>query len=223
MTEDFREHYRQFARLFSFPSADFETDIKAVDAYFKEKSPSTSASLAPFVSYALSHIHDMHELYIRTFDVQSITTLDIGYVLFGDDYKRGELLSNLNREVKENQIDTGTELSDNLATALRLLSVWKDEALRVEFAGVILFPALIKMRQEFEVGRLGEKAAYYKKTFKTVLDASQDGQCIYKHCLDALLAVLKGEFPQIEVVHNQNQESDFLISLKTETTVEKSQ
>ena len=38
------------------------------------------------------------EIYTRTFDVQAITTLDVGYVLFGDDYKRGELLVNLNNE-----------------------------------------------------------------------------------------------------------------------------
>jgi hypothetical protein len=33
-------------------------------------------------------------LFTRSFDVQAVTTLDLGYIVFGEDYKRGELLVN---------------------------------------------------------------------------------------------------------------------------------
>ena len=61
------------------------------------------------------------ELYLRTFDVQAITTLDIGYVLFGEDYKRGALLAGLSAEHKKVSNDCGIELADHLPNVLRLL------------------------------------------------------------------------------------------------------
>ena len=72
---------------------------------------------------------DLQELHTRTFDVQSLTTLDIGYVLFGDDYKRGALLSNLNQEHSRAENDCRGELADHLPNLLRLIPKLKDQDL----------------------------------------------------------------------------------------------
>ena len=58
----------------------------------------------PFDPEALDEVQ---EVFTRSFDVQSITTLGVGYVMFGDDYKRGEMLVNLNRELRDAGIDPG--------------------------------------------------------------------------------------------------------------------
>ena len=69
------------------------------------------------------------EIHTRSFEVQSITTLDVGYVAFGDDYKRGELLVNLNREHEAVGVDCGSELPDHLPNVLRLMARWQDPEL----------------------------------------------------------------------------------------------
>ncbi len=70
--------------------------------------------------------------------------------MFGDDYKRGELLVNLNREHGAAGIDCGDELPDHLPNVLRLLARWEDRELAAEFAEEILHPALERMVAEFE-------------------------------------------------------------------------
>ena len=93
------DHYSLFAELFMYPDAGFGTNVRAVQNYMDEFFPEAGAQLQPFTEYAeTATLIELEELYLRSFDVQSITTLDIGYVLFGDDYKRGAILVNLNLE-----------------------------------------------------------------------------------------------------------------------------
>ena len=40
-------------------------------------------------------LHRLQEIYTRTFHIQAICYLDLGYVMFGEDYKRGEFLVNM--------------------------------------------------------------------------------------------------------------------------------
>ena len=54
-------------------------------------------------------LHKQQEYYMKTFDVQAVCYLDIGYLLFGEDYKRAQLLVNLQNEHKEAGIDCGSE------------------------------------------------------------------------------------------------------------------
>ena len=61
------------------------------------------------------------EYYISTFDVQAICFLDIGYVLFGEDYKRGIFLVNIKKEQIKAGNDCGSELPDHLPNILTLL------------------------------------------------------------------------------------------------------
>jgi len=64
--------------------------------------------------------------------VQAVTTLDVGFILFGDDYKRGEMLVNISREIKEVGHDCGNELADHLPNILFLVSRMEDYELREE-------------------------------------------------------------------------------------------
>ena len=112
----------------------------------------------------------MQELFTRSFDVQAIATLDLGYVLFGDDYKRGELLANLNREHVDAKNDCGTELADHLPNILRLMSVLQDEELIEDLAYAIVGPALLEMIGEFDSDRLEKKNESYRKHYKTLIE-----------------------------------------------------
>lgn len=151
--------------------------------------------MKPFTEFmANSTVQEMQELFLRSFDVQAITTLDIGFTLFGEDYKRGQLLVNLNREHREAGNDCHTELSDHLPNVLRLLPKMKDEVMRNEIALRLLIPAVEKMISEFEGKKIEKKDEIYKKNLKTVIEYSPVYRTVYQSVLQALFIALKKDF-----------------------------
>src|SRR3989337_1975750 len=88
-----------FASLLSYPDEKLPLKVESAQEYLNRNYPDAAEIMIEFTEFAKTiPLQKWEEIYTRTFDVQAITTLDVGYVLFGDDYKRGELLSNLNRE-----------------------------------------------------------------------------------------------------------------------------
>ena len=214
-------HYDLIAGLFEYPEQDFPDRVNKIQDLLDTRYPEASEMLRPFTRYiSEASLLEMEELFVRSFDVQAVTTLDLGYVLFGDDYKRGELLVNLNREHREVQNDCFNELSDYLANVLRLLPRMKDEAIVVELIEKVLAPALNKMIREFESDRIKTKEKSYKKHYKTLIDRPEDHYTIYQHALMTLRGILKQDFDYKEHSDQNEKSSDFLKSIGGEMAVE---
>jgi len=111
-----------------------------------------------------SSIREQQEYYLKTFDVQAICYLDIGYVLFGEDYKRAQLLVNLQNEHKNAGIDCGTELGDHLPNVLTLLSKTADPDFAEELGFIITAPAVRFMLTKFK-----NVTSHYYKTLLEIL------------------------------------------------------
>ena len=94
--------------------------------------------------------------------------------MFGDDYKRGEMLVNLNRELRDHGINCGSELPDHLPNVLRLIARWRDRELAAEFVREILHPALEMMIAEFGQRRMEARNGLYQKHFKTLIVSSAE-------------------------------------------------
>jgi nitrate reductase molybdenum cofactor assembly chaperone NarJ/NarW len=94
-------------------------------------------------------LSEVQELYTRTFDLNPACALEVGYHLFGENYKRGEFLAHL-REI-EAPFDLGQEnqLPDYLPVLLRLLSNLDDD-LRSSLISECLVPAVEKMLTTFK-------------------------------------------------------------------------
>jgi len=213
-------HYMLLADLFRYPNGGFPQKVTDIQKFVHNNYPQASEDIDAFAELLPAHdLNKMEELYIRSFDVQSITTLDIGYVLFGDDYKRGELLSNLNREHTKADIDCGSELGDHLPNLLRLISKLDDEELIIEMIEELLVPALKKMISEFEPDRLEKKKELYKKHYKTLIEAPEDCSFIYLSGLKALDKVIRKDF-SVTDKPEKKQTIDFLQSLDTEIKIE---
>ena len=121
-------HYNLFASLLSYPNEESLSKVESTQEYLNKNYPDAAETLNEFTGFARTiSLWKWEEIYTRTFDVQAITTLDVGYVLFGDDYKRGELLVNLNKEHTKAGNDCETELSDHLPNILRLLNKLNDK------------------------------------------------------------------------------------------------
>ncbi len=119
-------HYEYLAKLFAYPEKKFLGDVEETVQFLEKNHQEAFVQVRDFYQVvAQKSLYELQELYTRSFDVQSITTLDVGYVLFGDDYKRGELLVNLRREHTKANNDCHTELADHLPVILRLLQNFK--------------------------------------------------------------------------------------------------
>lgn len=213
-------HYTLLADLFQYPDGEYPQKVKGVQDFLNKSYPEAGEDIDKFAELLPSHdLNKMEELYIRSFDVQSITTLDIGYVLFGDDYKRGELLANLNREHGQADNDCGSELGDHLPNLLRLISKLDDRELIVEMIEELLVPALAKMISEFEPDRLKKKNELYEKHYKTLIETPEDGSLMYLSGLKALDKVIRKDFSVVDKPEKR-QTIDFLQSLDTEIAIE---
>lgn len=215
-----KTHYEHVAALFDYPQEGYSGKAEDAQSLLDEHYPAAGKLLQLFMAFLrTSTLREQQELFIRSFDVQAVTTLDLGYVMFGDDYKRGELLVNLNREHREVQNDCGVELSDNLANVLRLLPKIKDEVIAEELVVKIIAPALKKMIQSFEPEQIELKDKFYQKQYKTLIERPDAHYTIYQQLLKVLYMVLKEDF-QIEEKEPVEKSSDFLKNIDTEVTLE---
>lgn len=100
---------------------------------------------APFANYIQnSSVTEREENYIKTFDIQAPCYLEVGYVLFGEDYKRGHFLVKMQELHREAGHDCGTELPDFLPNVLELLPLLAPEE-AAELVGKLVLSAVQKM------------------------------------------------------------------------------
>jgi nitrate reductase assembly molybdenum cofactor insertion protein NarJ len=221
-------HYSHVAELFDFPGPEFAARGRALSGLLRENYPAAAVEVEHFLDAIPDRTLDLQELHTRTFDVQSLTTLDIGYVLFGDDYKRGALLSNLNQEHRRAENDCRGELADHLPNLLRLIPKLKDQNLLDELVRQILVPALMLMIREFDPGRIEKKNANYQKHYKTLIDpACASDSTVYCRALKAVIDVLAKDFQVTETMTklsdwgSRPQTVDFLRLVEKEMDIER--
>lgn len=187
--------YSRLADILYYPEDDIKEKVLRVQQSLDKKYSCAAAEFEMFAKFINNSTKtEQEELFTRSFDVQAITTIDIGYVLFGDDYKRGELLVNLNREHKDAGNNCGSELSDHLPNVLRLLPKMKDKEIRNELVAKIIIPALKKIIGEFEIIKREKKDKVYKKHHRTIIERSNEYWSVYKQPLKTILAVIEKDF-----------------------------
>jgi nitrate reductase assembly molybdenum cofactor insertion protein NarJ len=161
------KHYKKLSGMFIYPAVE-KPDIasKFLDMLRMEM-PEKYHEMEPLVNGHQRHsLTERQEYYLKTFDVQAVCYLDIGYVLFGDDYKRAQLLVNLQEEHQKAGIDCGHELGDHLPNVLNLLAKTEDKSFAEELGYIVLIPAI-----RFMILKFGEVKNYYKSILEVLLDA----------------------------------------------------
>lgn len=192
-------NYGMLADLFFYPENEsYKEKVKEIHNYLLNVDPEAADAMQPFMDFMeISSFQEMQELFLRSFDLQAITTLDIGFVLFGEDYKRGKLLVHLNEEHRNVGNDCHSELSDHLPNILNLLGKMKDVAIRNEIATRLVMPAIEKMIKEFSIEKIEKKDVVYKKHQKVLLDYSTGYRMIYQTLLQALFIAMKKDFDYV--------------------------
>lgn len=159
--------------MFRYPTDDLKTFSRKWRDIIFVYNPELILKLDLFTT----HINEkplpfQQEYYISTFDVQAMCFLDIGYVLFGEDYKRGVFLVNIKKEQIKACNDCGSELPDHLPNILTLLPKIKDQELAEELIYSLLIPAIHEMIFKF-----------------------RNGSNLYKGLLEILVTIMETDYP----------------------------
>jgi len=145
------EIYKYIADLFRYPTAESLKSIQRVSEILAEKDIVLASKFEPFVEFhSNKEITSLEEHYIKIFDVQAICHLDIGYIIFGDDSKRGRFLYHIKEEQEKIGNDCGSDLADFLPNMLTLIAKTENRDLAEELSVSILLPVLAKMNQKLE-------------------------------------------------------------------------
>lgn len=169
------QQFSIIANIFSYPETNLINTVSTVKELVKDKYKDCYKYISNFEEFIHSNsLDEQREYYIRTFDVQALCYLDLGYVLFGEDYKRGEFLVNLRNEHINAENDCGKELADHLPNMLKLLPKIKNKAFAEELAFSIMIPAL-----------------------KEILKNFKDEINVYKDMLEMLLFIMESEFKNL--------------------------
>ena len=213
-----RDHYITLSRLFTYPEESYYSLIPKLISELATEYPDASEELEAFSKLLPTDIYELQEIYTKSFEVQAVTSLEIGYLLYGDDYTRGEVMVGLNQEHRAVGNELGTELSDHLSNVLRLLPQMQDEKVIHELVTMMIGPAVEVMMKEYTPKNMEEKDKLYRKQYKTLIIPSIPVG-VFLHLIKALYIILDSDF----VLIKENKpfgDASFLGFLSSELEVE---
>lgn len=145
--------YRTLADLLDYPVADWQLRGNECTGLLNAEKQSLVSHFALFASETEKlSLSELQELYTRTFDLSPVCALEIGYHLFGENYKRGVFLANLRETEASLDLGQQRQLPDYLPVLLRLLTKLDDEELRSALIVDCMIPALEKMLKTLSEG-----------------------------------------------------------------------
>ncbi|HOX74741.1 MAG TPA: hypothetical protein PLB27_08490 [Bacteroidales bacterium] len=164
-------HYKTLADSFRYPDQKLDQQTETLLKLVMKHMPGKTVKVQEILeTQYLMTLGEQQEYYLMTFDVQAVCCPDLGYLLFGEDYKRAQLLVNLKKEHSLAGVDCGNELGDYLPNILTLLERTTDRNFAEELGFIITIPAV-----RFMLVKLKNVTNYYKDLLEILLDfLSQD-------------------------------------------------
>jgi nitrate reductase assembly molybdenum cofactor insertion protein NarJ len=203
-----KETYLSIADIFRYPEADSPSKVETCQKLVDTEYPEAGKVLQPFTEHFLSLDEDgREELFTKTFDVQPICYLDLGYVIFGEDYKRGSFLLHMKEEQKRIGRDCSPELPDNLYHVLHLLTIHTEKEFVDELVAKILVPGVKKMIQEFDIAKIELKMKVIKKLHNALIAEELNVGNVYHNAFLALLNILEQDFSEAIASYNPKEEN----------------
>jgi nitrate reductase delta subunit len=146
--QDRQQVFELLALAVEYPTPDMRESLPQSNTLLAEYSSRAARQLGRFATFAAgATLGALEELYTATFDLKPVCYPYVGYQLFGDTYKRGEFLAQLNARYREHGFVMGVgELPDHLGIILRYLAVVDDPELVKEG----MLPTLVRMSEQLE-------------------------------------------------------------------------
>ncbi|MBI5631287.1 MAG: nitrate reductase molybdenum cofactor assembly chaperone [Elusimicrobia bacterium] len=134
------------AVLLEYPKGDLMSAIARARKSAVAESLEAAAALEPFAGFAQDHSQaELEEAFVQTFDLNPSCALEIGWHLYGEDYKRGAFLVEMRGFMRRLAIAEDSELPDHLRHVLEVLARLEPAA-GWQLAQDKVLPALAKMR-----------------------------------------------------------------------------
>jgi len=207
-----QNQYNLLADIFRYPSDGYISKVMQCSEMLKNRYPDAYAHFEKFSSVIQNmSIVDIEELFSMTFHIQAICYLDLGYVLYAEDYKRGEFLVQMKNEQRKVNNDLGCELADNLPNALTLIPLLEDKHFAEELVVRMYIPALEAMLKEFDASRIALKTKVRKKKQKVLIKQDLQNRNLYQYAIQATLDVLQTDY-KVEKYKDKMVKSDPLSS-----------
>jgi len=154
------------AEILRYPSADRTCDlIGACDVLARDDTYPSEGVLALSVFLNENTPEDAEEHYTRTFDINPVCSLEIGWHLYGEDYARGALLVEMRQLMRALGIEEGSELPDHLTAGMRVMGRLAEGKSGL-FSTTYVQPALFKMNAGFD-----DKDSPYRQVLRDLLTA----------------------------------------------------
>jgi nitrate reductase delta subunit len=143
----FARAMKAFTELLAYPQKGYTESVAANARSLSEMYPDAASLFVPLCRLVESErVESMQETYTRTFDLNPLTTLDLGWQLFGEDYNRGAFLVKVRALLRKHGIPETGELPDHISHVLPLLAALPQEEAE-DFAQACVLPALIKIQK----------------------------------------------------------------------------
>ena len=176
--------YDLLAGLFDYPDAECEAKLRRCAGALADGYAGPAALLEPLRERIRElSVEQAQEMFTRTFDINPVCTLEIGWHIYGEDYARGAFLVKMREQLREWNLPESRELPDHLTHVLALLGRLEGEAAD-QLAARYVLPALEKM-----------------------LDGMKDADSPYRGVLEAVSQVV-GQDHVVEVIAPQQRRGD---------------
>ncbi len=158
------EKFTRLSELIKYPTVELQQQLASYREYLSLTAQDAAEAVTQFTAYAKeTTLADMQELYTRTFEINPVCALEVGWQLFGERYERGTLIVKMRQTLRELGLTESTELPDHLTHVLQVLDrLCAEEA--SEFAGLFVVPAMEKMIAGFK-----DKHGVYHDLLKGIL------------------------------------------------------
>ncbi len=141
--------FEQLSQFLEYPAGCFREELTEFLPMIKERFPEAASYLETYMQGVKDlALTEVEELYTRTFDINPACTLELGWILYGQQYERGAFLVRMRELLRSHEVEERGELPDHLTYVLRALSrMAENEALA--FCQKEVLPAVTKMREGF--------------------------------------------------------------------------
>lgn len=147
-----KEIYLRLGDLLDYPDVRMSTHTRECIQLLASDLPFASHQMKKFLDFVNSTKRGrIEEIYTSTFDVSPTCFIFAGYMLFGETFKRGEFLVQLQERYRQHDFTVGNELADHIAVIFKFIATLENnDILKEELIGDCLLPVLEKMISGFK-------------------------------------------------------------------------
>ncbi len=117
-----RNNFQLFSKILDYPGPELAAEVEKCIFQLTSECPEASEALRQFQSSLEEvRLEQLQEIYTSSFDMQPESTLNLGYHLFGEDWRRSIFLSRLSELFQSRSFSIDKELPDHLRLMLLFL------------------------------------------------------------------------------------------------------